>query len=385
MTIPARTEDHGLFLAVDLAALARNYRRLCTQFTGREVAAVVKADAYGTGLETVLPVLAATGCRTYFVALPAEGVKARQALRAAGFRDDEAQIHVLDGFFAGASELYRSFALRPVLGDCDEIARWIAWRKHEKATLHIDTGMNRLGIRWDRIGGVIAASTIKDAGIDLVMSHFACADTPDHPLNDTQINRFAAVRAAFPGTAGSLCNSAGIFLGHEAHHDLARPGIALYGGASHPDAEVEPVVTAQARILAVRQVKAGETIGYGGAWTARRETILAILAAGYADGYLRAAGSADGQNGGKTDAKVWIAGHGAAIVGRVSMDLIAADITDIPAAALAAEGKNLRAELFGPNIDIDQVAKAAGTIAYELLTNLSRRAARRIIGEGQKI
>ncbi len=384
MTIPAGTEDHGLILTVDLNALARNYRRLCTRFTGREVAAVVKADAYGAGLETVLPVLAATGCRTYFVALPNEGVMARQALRATGVRDDAAQIHVLDGFFAGASELYRSFALRPVLGNLDEIARWIAWREHEKATLHVDTGMNRLGIRWDRIGEAVPASTARHAGIDLVMSHFACADTPDHALNDEQIKRFAAVRAAFPGIAGSLCNSAGIFLGRDAHHDLARPGIALYGGASHPEAEVEPVVTAQARILAMRQVKAGETIGYGGAWTARRETILAILAAGYADGYLRAAGTADGQSGQNTRARVWIAGHSAPIVGRVSMDLIAADITDIPAAALAAQGKDLWAELFGPNIDINQIATAAGTIAYELLTNVSRRAARRSIGETEK-
>lgn len=372
MTPPAGTEGHGLILTVDLDALTRNYRKLCSRFTGRHVAAVVKADAYGTGLEKTVPALAAAGCRTFFVALPQEGVSARERLRAAGIADEAAQVHVLDGFFPRASELYRAFRLRPVLGNPDEIARWTTWRIDEYATLHIDTGMNRLGIRWDRIGELIPASLADDAGIDLVMSHFACADTPDHPLNEAQIERFAAVRAAFPGLAGSLCNSAGIFLADDAHHDVARPGIALYGGASHPDAKVEPVVRARARILAVRPVRAGDTVGYGGTWTARRQTSLAILAAGYADGYLRAAGSADGKLG----AEVSIAGHRAPVVGRVSMDLIAADVTDIPAAALEAEGRNISAELFGPTIDINDVARAAGTIAYELLTNLSRRAAR---------
>lgn len=379
MTSPAGTEGHGLILTVDLDALGRNYRALCARFTGRQVGAVVKADAYGTGIEKVVPALAAAGCRTFFVALPREGVAARDALRSAGVSDD-AQVHVLDGFFPRASELYRSFHLRPVLGNRDEIDRWTAWRRHEKATLHIDTGMNRLGIRWDRIDELIPASLAKQAGIDLVMSHFACADTPDHRLNMVQIERFAAVRATFPGVAGSLCNSAGIFLGRDAHHDLARPGIALYGGASHPDAKVEPVVSAQARVLAVRPVMAGESVGYGGAWTAKRETSLAVLAAGYADGYLRAAGTTDGPTG----AEVSIAGHRAPVLGRVSMDLITADITDIPAEALEAQGSKLRAELFGPTIDINDVAAAAGTIAYELLTNLSRRAARLYIGEAEK-
>ncbi len=380
MTTPAGTEGFGLILTVDLDALARNYRALCSRFTGRQIGAVVKADAYGTGIDKAVPALAAAGCRTFFVALPREGVSARERLRAAGIADADAHVHVLDGFFPRASELYRTFRLRPVLGSPDEIARWTAWRSNENATLHVDTGINRLGIRWDRIDELVPASAIKDAGVDLVMSHFACADTPDHPLNEAQIERFAAVRAAFPGLAGSLCNSAGIFLSDEAHHDLARPGIALYGGASHPDAKMEPVVTAEARILVVRPVKAGESVGYGGVWTAQRETTLAILAAGYADGYLRAAGTIDGETG----RQVSIAEHRVPIVGRVSMDLIAADVTDIPVAALEAEGPNICAELFGPTIDINDVAEAAGTIAYELLTNLSRRAARLYIGETEK-
>ncbi len=375
MTDPAGAAGRGLVLTVDLDALNRNYRSLRRRFTGREVAAVVKADAYGTGAAKIVPALAAAGCRTFFVALPDEGVAARQALRRAGLNDATAQVHVLDGFFADAGELYRAFRLRPALGDRDEIARWTGWRTDEAATLHFDTGMNRLGLRWDRIGDV-SASVVTEAGIDLVMSHFACADTPDHPLNQAQIERFAAIRAAFPGLAGSLCNSAGIFLGAAAHHDVARPGIALYGGASHPDARMEPVVTAKARILAMRTVKAGESVGYGGAWTAERATWLAILAAGYADGYLRAAGPAN-SNAGRA---VTIGGHRAPVVGRVSMDLIAADVTDLPQAALAAAGDEPWAELFGPTIDINAVAEAAGTIAYELLTNLSRRAARIYVG-----
>jgi alanine racemase len=380
LTVSAGTEGYGLILTVDLDALKRNYRTLCSRFTGRHVGACVKADAYGTGIEMVAPALAAAGCRTFFVALPREGVIAREALRAAGIADDDTQIHVLDGFFPRASELYRAFRLRPVLGNPEEITSWTAQRQDEKATLHIDTGMNRLGIRWDRIGELAPASITKEAGIDLVISHFACADTPNHPLNAAQIERFAGVRAAYPGLAGSLCNSAGIFLSEDAHHDIARPGIALYGGASHPDANMDPVVTSEARILAVRSVRTGDTVGYGGTWTAPRETALAILAAGYADGYLRAAESVDGD----TRREVSIAGHHAPVVGRVSMDLIAVDITDIPVAALEAEGRNLRAELFGPTIDINNIAKAAGTIAYELLTSLSRRAARLYIGETEK-
>lgn len=356
----------GLRLNIDLDRLCGNWRRLAAIAGPAECAAAVKADAYGAGLEQAVPALAAAGCKTFFVALPGEGIRVRGAA-------PEADIYVLNGFFGDCAAHYRDHRLRPVLGNPNEIRRWTAWRKNETAALHVDTGMNRLGLSSAE-AEQLGATELAAAGIVHLMSHLACADTPDHPMNLAQLDRFRNHKARFGPLQCSLANSAGIHAGSDCHFDMVRPGIALYGGASHPAATSDPVVTAQSRILQIRHVGKGESIGYGGAQSVERDSRIAILSAGYADGYLRAAGAGDDRTG----ADVAIAGHRAPIAGRVSMDLIAIDVTDIPE---QQTDKAEWAELFGDQIDINQVASRAGTIAYELLTGLSHRAERIYTGK----
>jgi len=371
------TAGAGLVLTIDLDALVANWRELAARAAPAECAAVVKADAYGCGAALVSQALGRAGARTFFVALPEEGAGVRAALKEAGF---EADIYVLNGFFADAADLYAEYGLRPGLGDMSEIARWSAWEKRGQAALHVDTGMNRLGLSLDEaraLGREERGERFDGSRIALLMSHLACADEPGHALNAVQAERFEEARALFPDLPASFANSAGIYLGPRYRHDLVRPGIALYGGASHPDAKVRPVVRAQARILTVRRARAGETVGYGGSHALSRDSRIAILSAGYADGYLRAAGAGAGKPA--PTPHVAIGEHRAPLVGRVSMDLIAVDVTDVPEAVLEAE---TQAEMFGPRVPIDVVAEAADTVAYEVLTRLSRRARRRYVGNG---
>jgi len=365
-------EAAGLRLTIDLAALAGNWRRLAALARPAECAAVVKADAYGTGIAAAGPALAAAGARTFFVALPEEGAALRRALKRSAA--PEARIYVLNGFFAEAADLYGESRLSPVLGHPGELERWSAWADRGRAALHVDTGMNRLGFTEGEVES-LARSGGPGKDVDLLVSHLACADEPEHAINETQLRRFEAARARLKLPRASLANSAGIHMGPGYLQDLVRPGIALYGGASHPQAVSDPVVTAEARILQVRTGHVGETVGYGATETLKRTSRIAILSTGYADGYLRAAGSSDTSSG----ALVSIEGHLLPLVGRVSMDLLAVDVTDLPE-DLAAPGR--WAELFGHNVDIDAVARHAGTIAYELLTGLSRRAHRRYVGAG---
>ncbi len=210
---------------------------------------------------------------------------------------------------------------------------------------------------------------------DLLISHLACADTPDNPLNRRQLALFHEVRLQFPGIAASLANSAGVFLGSDYHFDLVRPGIAIYGGIAVQGVTnpMRPVVTVEARVLAVREADEGETVGYGATERLKEPARLAILAVGYADGYHRLAGGSDERAG----ASAWIRGQRARLVGRVSMDLIAIDVTHVPGVA-----RGDWAELFGRHIPVDEVARHAGTIGYELLTGLGRRLERRYVGGG---
>ncbi|WP_246206360.1 alanine racemase [Propylenella binzhouense] len=350
-------------LTIDLDALVRNWRRLAGRTAPAECAAVVKADAYGIGVSHAVPPLVSAGCRTFFVALPEEGARLRAFA-------PEAAIYVLNGFFPDAAALFGGAALRPVLGHRTELEAWAA-RGGGPAALHVDTGMNRLGFRPEE-AEALPADLVARAGIDLVITHMACADEPDHPLNAAQLARFRALPAQLSGVRRSLANSAAIDLGRAYHFDLVRPGIALYGGGCRPGGRSETVVTAEARILQVRAAPAGETVGYGATEKLARDTRIAILSAGYADGYPRSAG-----RGALPPAAVAIGGRAVPILGRISMDLIAADITGLPSGAIRPGDW---AELFGPTIPIDEAAAASGTIAYELLTGLSRRAARRHLG-----
>ncbi|WP_073052647.1 alanine racemase [Kaistia soli] len=353
-------------LTVDLGALARNWRTLADRAADAETAAAVKGDAYGIGLEQAVPALAKAGCRCFFVALPQEGIRLKALL-------PSATVYVLNGLLPGEAARLAAAGLRPVLGSMAEIDEWAAYRAaggDGRAALHVDTGMNRLGVTLDEAAAL--ADRTEALGLSLVMSHLACADQPEHPLNAAQLGAFATAARLFPSLPASLANSAGLHLSPDYSFDLVRPGIALYGGRFGTDfPALEPVVCVEARIVQIRSVAAGETVGYGATQHVKRPSRIAILSAGYADGYHRMAGSSDGAPG----ASAFLHGRHAPLVGRISMDLMAIDVTDIPEAR-----RGDHAELFGPNIPVDQVAASAGTIGYELLTSLGKRYRRHYVG-----
>jgi alanine racemase len=362
---PQSAAETGGTLTIDLAAIEANWRTLARQLPGVECAAVVKADAYGMGLEAVTAKLAHAGCRTFFVADVAEARRVRACAAAA-------TIYVLDGYAVDLGEAIIAVNARPVINSMTELAEWDAfvaaqnWRGG--AALHVDTGMRRLGISAEEAVALAPRVLTENHGIALVMSHLACAEVPDHPLNAAQIQLFRDVRALYSGVPASLANSSGIFLGDSAHFDLARPGAALYGvnptpGRPNP---MQNVVELSGRILQVRSVGPEETVGYGATWTAKRPTRIAVVALGYADGLLRAASGPDGKAAGEAI----IAEQRCPIVGRISMDLVCIDMTDLPDGAVR---RGDRATLIGGGITVDDLAAAAGTIGYEVLTRLGPR------------
>ena len=364
MTIPPN--EAGAVLTIDLGALARNYRTLAAMGHGAACAAVVKADAYGLGIEKAGPALSTAGCETFFVAHLSEARRLRAVV-------PRATIYVLNGLFVSALGAYAELNLRPVLGSRDEVETFAAFcdtlGRRLPAAVHIDTGMNRLGL------DLAEAALLAEPGAAalafepaLIMSHLACADDPGHALTARPIDRFQQIRALFPGVAGSLANSAGCTLA-SARHDLMRPGIALYGAKFVANRDpLAPVIRLDAPIVQVRTIRAGETVGYGAAWTAGRTSRIAIVSVGYADGYIRQAGSTDR----KTGAPIRVNGVICQPAGRVSMDLVAIDVTDA-----GAVGPGDMATLLGDGIGLDDMAEAAGTIGYEILTSLGRRYHRR--------
>jgi alanine racemase len=366
-SVPALPEAAivGGVLTIDLSAIEANWKRLAGMTLPVECAAVVKGDGYGCGLEPVTTKLYTAGCRTFFVADIPEGRRAR------GIAPD-ATIYVLNGVIPSTGPALADANLRPVINSPTELAEWDAfvaasgWKGG--AALHIDTGINRLGLSIDEGVAIAARAKSESHGFTLVMSHLACADTPDHTLNDKQIRLFRELRILYRGIPSSLANSSGIFLGGTVHCDLVRPGAALYGvnptpGRNNP---MRPVIEVKGRIIQVRLVPKGDSVGYGAAFTTTRPSRLAIVAAGYADGYARAAGATKGKPG----AEAIVAGKRCPVVGRVSMDLLAIDVTDL------SEGSARRgdfATLIGGGIGVDDIGAAAGTIGYEVLTSLGRR------------
>lgn len=339
-------------LTIDLDALARNYAAL-RDMAGCEAAPAIKADGYGVGgLEAGLR-LWREGARSFHVARLTEGEALRGALG-----DREAVIYVLDGPTPGSRDRLLAAALTPVINSLEQAAAWDGG-----AAIHIDTGMNRLGLTLAE-----ASSLSGRPDVLLVMSHLACAGQPDHPMNAVQLARFREARALFPSAPASLASSGGIFLGRDYAFDQVRPGISLFGGGPHdrPDGRIATVATLEAAILQVRTVPAGETIGYGGAFTAERDLSVAILAAGYADGVPWAS---------HPKGAVWFDGARRRMLGRISMDMIAIDVT-----GCAAARPGEMAEIFGPNLPVEDAAAAAGTTCYELLTRLSTRAGRVWLG-----
>ena len=361
---PGVAETGGI-LTIDLTAIAANWRALARQLIAVECAAVVKANGYGLGLKPVVTALARAGCKTFFVADLAEARTVRAAAR-------HATIYVLHGFTLDAADAFIELGARPVINSMTELAEWdtfVAARGWQGgAALHVDTGMHRLGVSPEEAAALAPRVHTPNHGIALLLSHLACAELPDHPLNAIQLKMFRELRTLYAGIPASLANSSGIFLGDAAHFDLARPGAALYGINPTPvrPNPMKSVVELTGRILQIRSVGRDQTIGYGAAWRARRNSRIAVVALGYADGLLRAGSGNDERAGGSGI----VAGKRCPIVGRISMDLLALDITDLPDGAVR---RGDLATLIGGELSIDDVAAAAGTIGYEILTRLGPR------------
>jgi alanine racemase len=367
--LPTIDSRFGARLTIDLAARAANWLDLAGRVAPAECAAVVKADAYGTGLERAVDALARVGARTFFVAHATEGLRVRG-------RAPAARVFVLNGLPPGFAADFAENDLAPVLGSVPEIEDWAdAARMLGRplaCALHVDTGLNRLGLSLAEAAEIAADTRLTSAlDVRVLITHLACADEPDHPATARQAERFAEARALFPqarfpGLAASIANSAGIFRDQALHADLVRPGVALYGGAvsTGEPSPMRPVVELEARVIQVRDVAAGDSVGYGAAEHVARPSRVAILSAGYADGYHRLASSSDDRPGGH----VAFDGRRAPIVGRLSMDLMAVDVTDMPAVA-----RGTPATLIGPGAALADIARAMGTIDYEVLTSLGRR------------
>jgi len=361
---PLAAETGGT-LTIDLAAIVANWQALSRQLLTVECAAVVKANAYGLGLKPVVAALANAGCKTFFVADIAEA----RIVRA---RAKHATIYVLHGFTLQCADVFIELAARPVINSMTELAEWDAFVAERAwqggAALHVDTGMNRLGVSPEEAAALAPRAQTQNHGIALILSHLACADIPDHPLNAKQLKLFRELRGLYSGIPASLANSSGIFLGDAAYFDLARPGAALYGinptpGRANP---MTSVVELTGGIVQLRTVARDQTIGYGATWTARRNSRIAVVALGYANGLLRAGSAGDEHPGGAAI----VAGKRCPIVGRISMDLLMVDITDLSDGAVR---RGDFATLIGGELSIDEVAAAAGTIGYEVLTRLGMR------------
>ncbi len=352
----------GATLTIDLGALAENYRKLDNWFTGRHVGAAVKANAYGIGIEYAAPALYEAGCRSYFVATLDEGLQLREILPPAS------EIYVLCGQMAGQADIFADGDLRPVLNDLGQIADWAAHGRNRskpgKAALHFDTGMARLGLPEYEVRRLLEDPSLLN-GIEptLVMSHLACGDEPDNPINAEQLDKFTSLKARFPDIEGSFANGAGIILGPEYHFDVARAGLALYGGNpvnDRPNPMTE-VVHLKAKIVQVREIDSPQAVGYGATHRASGPTRIATVPVGYADGYPRSLGNRG---------FAVVDGTRVPVVGRVSMDLITLDVTAV-AAEKAAPGCEV--ELLGGAVPSAELAVAADTVDYDLFTRLGRR------------
>jgi alanine racemase len=351
--------DERPVLTIDLAAIVENWRQLAGRAGPAETAATVKADCYGLGMARVAPALAAAGARTFFAATLEEGAALRALLATA-------HIYVLNGVApAGAPEM-RRWHLRPCLNSLEQISTWQQAGAGRPAALHIDTGINRLGLEPDEVE-ILMKEPSRLAGIDLalVMSHLACADEPSHPLNRVQRERFGEAVAALglAATPRSIAASSGLFLGSDFQLDLCRPGAALYGLnplINHPN-PMRQVIRLEGKIIQTRRVDRGMTVGYGATHSIERPGRIAIVGLGYADGFSRSLGNRG---------YAVLGGERIPVVGRVSMDLIALDVSATPP-GLALPGAAV--ELIGPHHSVEELAAEAGTNGYEMLTALGGR------------
>ncbi len=359
----------GALLTIDLRALQNNWRQLNELAGLAECAAAVKASCYGLGLEPVVAALSDAGCKTFFVALPQEGHDVRTVL-------PEANIYVLNGLMPGQAAFYHQHKLSPVLGTPTQVRGWQEYCLEQElklpAALHIETGINRLGLTDKQTRELAGQREVLSAfKLSLIISHLACGEIPGDPMNGEQRDKFNQLRALLPDAPASLANSPGTFLGEGFNFDMVRPGIALYGGNPFGNRAnpMSPVARLYAPLLQVREICVGESVGYAASWTAKRPSKIGIIGAGYGDGLPRAL-SSPAKDG---PACVFVGGHYAPIIGRVSMDLITVDLTDVPQ-EFVREGQ--RVELMGDNVTVDDLARWSGTIPYEVLTGLGSRYAR---------
>ncbi|MBQ2263040.1 MAG: alanine racemase [Loktanella sp.] len=340
-------------LTIDLDAIVANWRAL-DAMTNCRTAAVIKADAYGLGSVQVAKALFKAGVRQFFVAVAEEAAPIRQEL------GPRPEINVFSGHMKGDTEAIRALNLTPMLNSVDQLTHHFETLPGHPFGIQLDTGMNRLGMEmqeWAAIAGFAL-----DQNPTLVMSHLACADEPDHPMNPHQLANFRMMTDGI-GVPRSLAATGGIVLGPQYHFDLTRPGIGLYG--CEPFLDAAPVIALEFPVIQIRDVAAGEVVGYGNTWQAERDSRIATISGGYADGITRYL----------SDKAVFFHGDTpCALVGRVSMDLMTIDVTDLPDAPKALT-------LIGPQQRVDDVARQAGTIGYELLTQLGARYTRRVYGK----
>lgn len=349
-------------LAINLKAFTDNYGILCGQVSPNTiVSSVVKANAYGLGVEEMAPALFAKGCRIFFVATTQEALCLRALL-------PQAEIFILCALIDKAGEEYIHHNIHPVLNSLHDLALWrhLA-RKHNRtlaAALHIDTGMNRLGLEEAEVQTLMQdAALLSGLDIQLVMSHLISADESGSPLNQQQCDKFKSFISYFPNARKSLANSSGIFRGTDYHFDMVRPGMALYGLNPTPETKnpMNPVVTLEARILQIRHVKAKETIGYNATYSFKGPSLTATVGLGYADGFCRVHSN---------KSFLYWQGIACPVVGRVSMDLVTVDLSHLRG-MLPQTGDYL--EVIGPHQSADELAQSAGTIGYEILTSLGQR------------
>lgn len=355
-------EAAGGRLFVDLAALAANFRLIAGRVAPARAAAVVKADAYGLGAAAVVPALYKAGCRDFFVAHLSEAQVLTPQL------PSDATIYVLNGIMPGGEEGCANGGVVPVINSVEQATAWRAVAEGRQrplaAVLQVDSGMSRLGVSAEDAARLAQDQAFRRyIPLVMVMSHLACAETQRHAANARQRSTFEALANLFPGVPRSLANSGAAFLPAEFHGEVVRIGIALYGGAPTDSQAnpMRPVVRLEARVIQVRSIPAGTSVGYGFTFTADRQSRIATVAVGYADGWLRSSSNRG---------SAWFSGVRLPILGRVSMDCMTVDVTRVPDGALNAGDW---VELIGPSQSIDDVAADAGTIAYEVLVRLGDR------------
>jgi len=340
-------------LTIDLDAVVANWRAL-DGMTNCKTAAVVKADAYGVGAENVSKALFKAGARKFFVAVAEEAVVLREAL------GPGPEISVFSGHMRGDTDLIRELNLTPMLNSVEQMTQHFETLPGHSFGIQIDTGMNRLGMEPQEWGAV--ADLVLAQGPKLVMSHLSCADEPDHPMNPHQLDVFKQLTDGI-NVPRSLAATGGILLGPDYHFDLTRPGIGLYGGL--PFEQATPVIELELPVVQIRDVAEGEVVGYGNSWQAERPSRVATVSGGYADGIFRMLSD---------KATLYHGDKPCPLIGRVSMDLLTIDVTD-----LSEDPERLT--LIGPQQSLDTLAAKAGTIGYEVLTQLGARYNRRTYGK----